>query len=386
MNTDERSREEQKALMNLEPTDEQRALRDTVRRYFAEHASIAGHVRPMLADPTGTTSATWQGLAELGATGVLVPSEYGGTGMSMVDTCIVAEEAGAALFPGPWLSSAVAAPRAIARFAAEPAAADLLAAIAGGTAIATVAPLVESAVDVVDGPAGATLHGEFDVADAAAADVVLAIVEDHDRSHLYVLETASEGLELELLPGIDQTRKIFRARMDDASARLLGSAERGARVAMVDDVLVASAADALGAAQRLVDTVVEYAKSRAQFGQPIGSFQSVAHLCVDMYETVELTRSGVIHAAWAADEADADELHLAALRLKGFAARLAAVGDTAIQVLGGIGFTWEHDAHLYLKRLLSWSALLGGSGPYLEAIGVEFAKSVVHQAHTGSRA
>ena len=105
-----------------------------------------------------------------------------------------------------------------------------------------------------------------------------------------------------------------------------------------------------------------------------------------MYETVELTRSGVIHAAWAADEADADELHLAALRLKGFAARLASVGDTAIQVLGGIGFTWEHDAHLYLKRLLSWSALLGGSGPYLEAIGAEFAKSVVHQAHTGSRA
>ena len=86
----------------------------------------------MLADPTGTTSATWQGLAELGATGVLVPTEYGGTGMSMVDTCIVAEEAGAALFPGPWLSSAVAAPRAIARFAAEPAAADLLAAIADG--------------------------------------------------------------------------------------------------------------------------------------------------------------------------------------------------------------------------------------------------------------
>ena len=127
--------------MNLEPTDEQRALRDTVRRFLAEHASVAEHVRPMLDDPTGTTSPTWQGLAELGATGVLVPTEYGGTGMTMVDACIVAEEAGAALFPGPWLSSAVAAPRAIARFGAEPAAADLLTAIADGSVIATVAPL-----------------------------------------------------------------------------------------------------------------------------------------------------------------------------------------------------------------------------------------------------
>ncbi len=372
--------------MNLEPTDEQRALRDTVRRFLAEHASVAEHVRPMLDDPTGTTSPTWQGLAELGATGVLVPTEYGGTGMTMVDACIVAEEAGAALFPGPWLSSAVAAPRAIARFGAEPAAADLLTAIADGSVIATVAPLVESAIDVVDGPAGTTLRGEFEATDAAAADVILTIVEGHDWARLYIVETASPHVELESLPGIDQTRKAFRVRLDSAPARPLGSAERSALTALVDDVLVASAADALGSAQRLVDTVVEYAKTRVQFGQPIGSFQSVAHLCVDMYETVELTRSGVIYAAWAADDADPDERHLAALRLKGFAARLASVGDTAIQVLGGIGFTWEHDAHLYLKRLLYWSALLGGSGPYLEDIGAEFAKSVVHHAHTGSRA
>ena len=144
---------------------------------------------------------------------------------------------------------------------------------------------------------------------------------------------------------------------------------------MIDDVLIATAADALGAARAVMDLAVEYAKVRKQFGQVIGSFQAVQHLCVDMYETVELARSGVIHALWAADaDGRADERHLAALRAKAFAGRLATVGDTAIQVFGGIGYTWEHDAHLYLKRLLSWSELLGGSDRYLTELGARLAK------------
>ena len=142
---------------------------------------------------------------------------------------------------------------------------------------------------------------------------------------------------------------------------------------MIDDVLIATAADALGAARAVMDLAVEYAKVRKQFGQVIGSFQAVQHLCVDMYETVELARSGVIHALWAADAPQPanspDERHLAALRAKAFAGRLATVGDTAIQVFGGIGYTWEHDAHLYLKRLLSWSGLLGGPDRYLTELG-----------------
>ncbi len=116
---------------------------------------------------------------------------------------------------------------------------------------------------------------------------------------------------------------------------------------------------------------------RRQFDAPIGSFQAVQHLCVDMYETVELARSGVIHALWAADSADSAVRHLSALRAKAFAGRLATVGDIAIQVFGGIGFTWEHDAHLYLKRLLGWSALLGGSDRYLEAVGRTLASDLV---------
>jgi alkylation response protein AidB-like acyl-CoA dehydrogenase len=139
-------------------------------------------------------------------------------------------------------------------------------------------------------------------------------------------------------------------------------------------VLIATAADALGAARAVMHLAVEYAKVRKQFGQVIGSFQAVQHLCVDMYESVELARSGVIHALWAADNAAPGERHLAALRAKAFAGRLATVGDTAIQVFGGIGYTWEHDAHLYLKRLLSWSELLGGPDRYLTEIGARLAK------------
>ena len=368
--------------MNLEPGEEQVALRDTVRRYLAQNADVTGHVRTVLADPSdrnGSAARVWHGLAELGATGVLVPVEFGGSGMTMVDACIVAEELGAALHPGPWLSTAVAAPRAVARFGVDTAASELLTRLGAGSLMATVAPA--NALRATPGSAGATLRGTAAaVEDAAAAHVILAVVDDGADVELYSVETASPAVTVAVHAGIDPTRRACRVTFDDAPATLLGSADRAAVTALVDDVLIASAADALGAASRLVGVVIEYAKNRVQFGQPIGSFQSVAHLCVDMYETVELTRSGVMHAAWAADYGDADTRHLAALRLKGFAARLAAVGDTAIQVLGGIGFTWDHDAHLYLKRLLSWSALEGSSSPYLEEIGRRFVRSVVDGA------
>jgi alkylation response protein AidB-like acyl-CoA dehydrogenase len=164
--------------------------------------------------------------------------------------------------------------------------------------------------------------------------------------------------------------------IDDAPGQRLATVSPEEVNALIDDVLIASAADALGAARAVMDSAVEYAKVRKQFGQPIGAFQAIQHLCVDMYETVELARSGVMHALWAADAADSGERHLAALRAKAFAGRLATVGDTAIQVFGGIGFTWEHDAHLYLKRLLDWHSFLGGPDRYLEEVGAQ----LVHES------
>jgi alkylation response protein AidB-like acyl-CoA dehydrogenase len=356
--------------MNLELTDEQAALRDTARRFLGEKASISGHVRTLLDDPTGTTGAVWRGLADLGTTGLLVPQPYGGAGMTMVEAGIVAEELGAALHPGPWLSSAVAAPRALARLGANDRAAEILTGIADGTTIATVGPFDDALIPAVDG----VLRGQTILPDAAAADVLLVMVEDDGGIGLFAVNAASPGVSLTPERGIDQTRKHFRVELHDVAAERLGTLSPDDRAAVVDDVLIATAADALGAARAVMELAIEYAKVRKQFGQAIGSFQAIQHLCVDMYETVELAQSGVIHALWAADNADADERHLSALRAKAFAGRLATVGDTAIQVFGGIGYTWEHDAHLYLKRLLSWSAFLGGPDRYLTDLGARLAK------------
>ncbi|GAA4540597.1 acyl-CoA dehydrogenase family protein [Mycobacterium paraffinicum] len=360
--------------MNLEFTDEQVALRDTTRRFLAEKAPISGHVRPLLDDPIGISEPVWLGLADLGTTGLLVPEDYGGAGMTMVEAGIVAEELGAALHPGPWLSTAVATARALTRLGATDAAAGLLSGIADGTTVATVCfPDAEVAASP-PGP-DVELRGEIaSVPDAAAADVLLALAEDDGGPGLFAVRADAPGVSVTPERGIDQTRKQFRVTFEGAPAQRLAAASPEDVAAVLDDVLIANAADALGAARAVMHIAVEYAKTRTQFGQPIGSFQAVQHLCVDMFETVELARSGVIHALWAADNAGPDERHLAALRAKAFAGRLATVGDTAIQVFGGIGYTWEHDAHLYLKRLLSWSAFLGNPDRYLTELGARLAK------------
>lgn len=363
--------------MNLELTEEQLALRDTVRRFLAEKASVAGYVRSMLEDPTGTSEQIWQGLAAVGSTGLLIPPEYGGAGMTMVEAGIVAEELGAALHPGPWLSCAVAAPRALMRTGAEGNAGELLTGIADGSMIATVGPFTGPRPAVTPDAGRVVLSGQVGaMSDLAASDVALVLADGPDGTALYAVQTSSSGFEWTLDSGVDQTRKPFRATLSQVPAERLASAPAEVVQALIDDVIVAHAADALGAACAVMHLAVEYAKVRKQFGQPIGSFQAIQHLCADMYETVELARGGVIHALWAADMADSGTAHLAAVRAKAFAARLTAVADTAIQVLGGIGYTWEHDAHLYLRRLLSWSAYLGGSDRYLAELGAQLMLSV----------
>jgi alkylation response protein AidB-like acyl-CoA dehydrogenase len=415
--------------MNLELTEEQLALRDTVRRFLTEKAPVASYVRPLLQpnpppndgtpnpppksdaggasrgqvdggtrNLTGRPSSVWNGLAELGTTGVLVPDEHAGAGMTMVEAGIVAEELGRALHPGPWLSTAVAVPRALARFGTEdePEVAKLLAGIADGSTIATVAlvepgttpnrPPLSATGDASRGQVGAVterageirLTGEkMEVADAASATVLLVVAADSDGPALFAVDTSSPRVEVTPQPGVDLTRPLFRVRLDGVPARRLGAAAPEAVQAVVDDMLVAWAADALGAAQAVFELAVDYAKVRTQFGKPIGAFQAVQHLCVDMYETIELARGGVMHALWAADAASvsAEERHLAAVRAKAFSGRLATVGDIAVQVFGGIGFTWEHDAHLYLRRLLGWSAFLGGPAPYLQELGAQLTRS-----------
>lgn len=352
--------------MNLELTEEQLALRDTVGRFLSERAALSTHVRDLLDDAVGTTDALWRGLAELGVTGLLVAPQYGGAGATLTEAGVVGERLGAALNPGPWVSSAVSAPRALLRAGVEHA--DLLRGIADGSTVATLGPLHGRRPQAVRSGAGFAVRGLIEaLPDAAAADVLLVFAEHAGGIGLFAVDTSSVAVSARA--HVDQTRKLFDVVFDDAPARHLADVGEDAIRAVADDVLIVYAADAVGAADAVMRLAVDYAKVRRQFGRPIGSFQAVQHMCVDMYETVELARSGVMHALWTADAADAAEHHLAALRVKAFAARLATVGDTAIQVFGGIGFTWEHDAHLYLKRLLGFSAMAGGTDRYLEEVG-----------------
>ncbi len=364
--------------MNLELSAEQLALRDTVRLFCAEKADIATYVRKVLDSPLDANDEVWRGLAALGATAVLVPNQYNGAGLTMLEAGIVAEELGAALYPGPWLSSAVVATRALTRMGTDRNAETLLTGIADGSTIATIGPLVGLRPRAVRGSAGSTLRGTIaSVPDFAAADVVLLLAEDDDGASLFVVEKSSCGVCSNQQDSVDPTRRLCTVTLDGAPAQRLAFASADDVRALTDDLLVAYAADALGAARAVMDLAVQYATVRKQFGQPIGSFQAVQHLCVDMYETVELARCGVIRGLWAADAAEPAERHLAAIHAKAFASRLATVGDIAIQVLGGVGYTWEHNAHLYLRRLLSWSALLGASDQYYAEAGAWLAQSVV---------
>jgi alkylation response protein AidB-like acyl-CoA dehydrogenase len=161
---------------------------------------------------------------------------------------------------------------------------------------------------------GLVLRGEIDLPDVAAADAMLVLADNPDSTGLFVVNTSASGIEVTPRAGINPTRKQFRVTLDNTPAQRLATAARHAIEALIDDILIASAADALGAARAVMDLALEHAKRRRQFGQPIGAFQAVQHLCVDMYETVELARSGVLHGLWAADAADREERHLAAMR------------------------------------------------------------------------
>ena len=363
--------------MNLEPTDEQRGLRDTVRRFVADKAGITTYVRPKLTEHAGHTDTVWAGLVDLGVVGLLVPTEFGGAAATMAEAGVVAEALGASVMTGPWLSAAVAAPRALLRCAAEQAGSELLQGIADGSSLVTVALAAGDPPRARGSGGAAVLHGAVEaVPDAAAADVLLVPAHDGDGTALFAVDATARGVSVRARATVDPTRRVSDATFDGAPARRLSDASDEAVQALRDDLLIAYAADALGAADAVCTLAVEYATMRRQFGKPIGSFQAVQHLCVDMYETVELARSGIIHALWAADAADAAERHLAAVRAKAFAGSLTSVADTAIQVFGGIGFTWEHDAHLYLKRLLGFEAMAGGTDRYLEEVGSRLVSSV----------
>ena len=364
--------------MDFDFSPDQEMLRDSLRRFLVDRAPISTHVRAEYeGDGVGRDDPVWRGLADLGVLGLLVPEEHGGAGGGMVDAAVALEELGRAVSPVPFTTSAVGAVSLILLAGAEPEHAFLLPGLADGTTIGALALYEPDSRYSWSEPAttarrtgdGWRIDGtKVHVADGARSSLLLVTArDDQGEVGVFAVQTESPGVVVEATATVDGSRKVARATLSDADGRRLGAGDaRDAVTRTLDRLAAAYVVDGVGAAARALELAVEYAKERVQFDQPIGAFQAVQHLCSDMLRTVELGRAAGYYACWAADDAPAEEAHRAATLAAAFATEaFAQLGGTAIQVFGGIGFTWEHDIHLFYKRLLTLSVALGTSDDHL---------------------
>ncbi|WP_069760033.1 acyl-CoA dehydrogenase family protein [Streptomyces sp. LUP47B] len=359
--------------MDLTFSEEQDELRKVVRSFLAKHSDEAT-VRRLAGDPHGHDPVVWRRMAgELGLQGLAVPEEYGGSGFGYVDLGIVFEEAGRALLCGPYFATVALAAEALLRCGDEQARRDLLPGIASGETVATLALTEdggrwdEQGIGLTaarDGTGGWRLTGvKTYVPDGHLADLLLVAARTPSGISLLAVGTAdAPGLTRTPLPTLDQTRKQARIEFTDTPARLLGP-EGGAWPALertLAGAAVLLAAEQVGGAAAALDAAVEYAKIREQYGRPIGSFQGIKHKCADMLMEIESARSAAYGGLWALDAGDETEIAMAAALAQAFCSEaFTKVAADNIQVHGGIGFTWEHPAHLYFKRAKSSEVLLG---------------------------
>jgi alkylation response protein AidB-like acyl-CoA dehydrogenase len=355
-------------------TAEQQDLRESVRRFLGDRAPLP-RVRELMETDDGMDIEVWrQAGTQLGLQGIAIPEEYGGSGFSFVEQAIVLEELGSALYTGPYLASSVLAATALLASPDEAARRDYLPGIASGETVATLAFTEDDgswephaiSLSATKKGAGWRLGGHKSfVLDGHTAGLILVVAATDAGLSLFAAEGGADGLTRTPLPTLDQTRKLARLEFDAVTGRLIGAP--GDAAAVLDRVLdvaaIALAAEQLGGAQRALDMAVDYAKIRHQFGRPIGSFQAIKHRCADLLLEVESLRSAVAYAA-AAVAADSDEVPVVASLVKAYGSEAYFhVAAENIQIHGGIGFTWEHDAHLYFKRAKA-SELFLGDGSY----------------------
>jgi alkylation response protein AidB-like acyl-CoA dehydrogenase len=360
--------------MKIGVSQEQEELRTSVRRFLAGRAPLP-RVRELMETGDGMDAKVWQQAGDqLGLQGIAIPEEYGGAGFSFAEQVIVLEELGGALYGGPYLASAVLAATALLASPDEGARRDLLPGIASGETIATLAFTEDDGswepdsirLSAVKNGGGWRLDGHKSfVLDGHAAGLILTVATTNTGLALLAVDASAPGLTRSVLPTLDQTRELARLEFSSVPARLVGA--RGDGRAVLDHALdvaaVALAAEQLGGAQRALDMAVDYAKIRHQFGRPIGSFQAIKHRCADLLLEVESLRSAVAYAAAAVAEGS-PEVPVVASLVKAYASETYFhVAAENIQIHGGIGFTWEHDAHLYFKRAKS-SELFLGDGSY----------------------
>ena len=351
-------------------SEDQHALQDTLRGFLADQLPSTA-LRTALETEAGYSPELHARLAgELGLTGLTIPEDYGGLGMSQAEASVVHTELGRVLYPGPFLSSGLAAGVLLAaddRTATE----RWLPLLADGTVTGTVAAAGEAgywspgpdSVRAERAPGGWRLYGHrWYVIAGHVADIVVVPAITESGLATFLVESRSLGYTASGQLGLDLTRRVCVTAFDEAPAVLLGQGDAAAAALgqAEHDFLLATAAEAAGGIGWCLDAAIAYAKDREQFEQPIGSFEAVAHACVDMLAEFQAVSAAARYAAVAAadgtDEAPM-AAHVAALRA-GEAYR--SVTESAIHLFGGIGFTWEHDAHLYYRRAWSAERLAGG--------------------------
>ena len=367
--------------MDFAFSDEQEQLREVVRRYFAS-TSPEPEVRRLMATVEGYDETVWKGMAhQLGLQGIVIPEEYGGSGFGFLELSVILEEMGRALVCAPYFSTVVLAAQALLASADGAACGEYLPAIASGDLITTFAVpggvADASAVAATADGDRFTLDGIAEyVLDGHVADLVLvaATIGEDDAPSLFAIASAgavpTDVLVRTPLTSIDETRKLARLEFRGTPAQLVGT--RGAADGVVDTVLtkavVALASESVGVCQWGVATSADYARTRFQFGRPIGTFQAIKHKCVDMLLQLEGAKAVAYYAAWAV-ETDAPDLAVMSSVAKAECSEAARdIATETLHVHGGIGFTWEYPAHLYLRRAQASELLFGDPGHHRELV------------------
>jgi alkylation response protein AidB-like acyl-CoA dehydrogenase len=345
-------------------TETQQTLKNTVRKFLAAECPIT-EVRKLMESGTTLDPALWRKIAEQGWTGMILPEEYGGFGMGMVEMAAAFEEMGRALLPGPFFSTVLMAGPLLEHAPnGRSAKQKYLPAISSGDAKGAVALLEDSAswspdsvrMNATSSAGTYVLDGrKLFVWDAAVADFLICVARLNGELALFLIPAKANGLRITALPAMDSTRELYEVAFEGVSVareNLLaeGKPARAALDYVLNVATVGLVAEMTGGMQRLLEMTVEYAKTRKQFGRPIGQFQAVQHLCADMLVYTESSRSAAYFAAWAIQEG-VPEAQLAVSVAKAYASdAYREVGNRAIQVHGGMGFTWENDAHLFYRR------------------------------------
>jgi alkylation response protein AidB-like acyl-CoA dehydrogenase len=365
--------------VNFGFSEEQEELRSAVRR-FLEDKSPTSEVRRLMETDAGYEPAVWSQMAQqLGLQALIIPEEYGGAGFGYVELVVVLEEMGRSLLCAPYFSTVALATNALLASGDKAAKADYLPGIANGEIIATLALTedsgrwdLEAVTLTASGGGGAwTLDGrKMFVVDGFTAGLILVAARTISGISLFAVDGDADGLTRTSLPTMDQTRKQARLEFSGTPARLIGEEGDAGPVLLktLDLAAVALAAEQVGGAQRVLEMSVDYAKTRIQFGRPIGSFQAIKHKCADMLLEVESAKSAAYYAGWAAAE-DNEELPVTACLAKAYCSEAYFhCAAENIQIHGGIGFTWEHDAHLYFKRAKSSELILGDPAYHRELL------------------